>query len=802
VTALSDAPPPPPSPVRAGWADRALTLSLRRPALALTLTTLSTIGLGAALPALQRDVRIEKVFPERSEHRAAYDALTTTFGREDETALALVELPGDVLSAEALGRLHELTRALTRLDLVDGARVVSLTNATLARVTGPEELELGPLFTPDQAPGWDRAHHERLLASHPAFADRLLSRDRRLAGFLIPLEPPPPEVARHDETTRRRFAQTVRAFFAAELRPDEQVHLDGFAITNDTVLTLLEQDLGRFLPLSIGLLFVALGLVFRRVLPTLLAVVTVILSVVWTLGAMALLGIPFNFISTTIPVMVLVVCVGDAVHLIARFHQRLQAGLAPRPAMEEAVREVGRACFFTSVTTAAGFLSLLTSQVEVVRELGAPVALGVLFAYLLTLLLVPPVLAWAPAPKRFGGTHLLAGPLDALARLVARRPGAITAGTALLMLGCLLTAPTVSRETRLLQGFDEDQPIVQTRRLFEQRMGGVAPVEVLIDAGTPGRALDPDVQQGVLDLCQALRSPEAKEQGVLYVLSLADLLADAHWTWKGRASEAQGTLPADRGKLQDLLNLYRLFADPDPTVDLVDDPDAPQVLRVQIRIENLETTPFWALIDRVRREAQAHLPADVAVRVSGNTVMSQAIHHTLIGDMLRSFGLAFALVGALVLVFFRSPRLALLGMLPNLLPLLLILACMSLTGTALSLTTSIVFTVVFGISVDDTIHFVAALAQNEQANAAPDPITATLRGTGLSLVLSSAVLVGGFSVLLVSNFSANQTFGALIAATAVFALVGDLVLLPALLWLLRRRSGSPSGAESGPEASR
>jgi uncharacterized protein len=772
--------------------ERLLLLPLRLPLVALVLAAGISLILGAQLPYLRKDIRIEKIFPQDDPRLADYQEFTALFGAEDRTILILLEVPEgeSVLEQASLARIHSLTELLRHHPLVDERELVSLSRATLVRVGAA--LEIGPLYDPEGHPEheheWDTAGVEALLAGNPAFTDRLLSRDRRLCAFLVPLDPGQP----NDEELRRRFASEIPALVRADLRPGERVWFEGFAYTNHEVLALMSSDQRRFYPLSFGLLFLTLGLVFRRLTPTFLAVLSVGLASIWTLGLMAWLDFPLSFMSAAVPVMVVVVCVGDAVHLITRYHQLLGQALPARTALQRALVDVGRACFFTSVTTAAGFLALSTSQVEIVRELGAPVAMGVLMAYLATFLVLPPLLAWAPAPppgEVQAGVRALAPAMRGLARQVRRRPGLVTALFGVATLISLLLLPRLEQTTRLLSDFDDDEPLMATRLLFEERMGGVAPLEVVIDCGTPGRAIDPDVQRGLLKLSQRMRSQEMREQGVLYALSLADFLSDAYFTFYDRDPAYRGALPDSAEALAQVHFLYWGLADQDATADYVDRPDAPRFLRLQLRIENLYTPEFFALVAAVESEARECLPDDVQVKVTGNALMAQATHDSLISDMGRSFLLAFGLVALLVLVSFRSWRLALLALIPNLLPILFVFAFMSLTGIALKLTTSIVFTIVFGLSVDDTIHFVAGLEQRtrDSGKTGGDPVTATIRETGLSLVLSSVVLVLGFSVLGVSHFKANRYFGLLVALTCVFALLGDLLLLPALLWLRDRR---------------
>ena len=784
--------------------DRILTASARYPLPALILAALICLGAAWFLPGLKRDLRMEKMFPDGRPERVAYDAFEETFGRDDVTAFCVVELGGSsVLELETMVRIRELTKGLADLGykgipLVDGENVVSLSDAPVARTPGDGTVEVGPLYDPETRP-YEAAEAEALVDGQPALEGRLISRDRKLCGFWVPVDPGAQD-ALGSEKARVRFAEAIRRYFSQEgaLEPGDSAWLDGRAITNHNTLLMMQADTRFFYPLAFGLMLLVLFVAFRRFLPAAIAVTTVALSCVVTFGFMAAVGIPVSLLSTTIPVMVLVVCVGDAVHLLTRYEQeRLKEGGAQdkgaEVALERALREVGRACFFTSATSAVAFGALSQSKFEMVRQMGIPIAFGVLVAYLLTFLILPPLLKkW---PGAAGGAAqsvaALQRPLGALSALIAKRPGLIVIGFVLLLGADLALLPSLSRETRMLHDFDEDDPVLQTRIFLEERMDGAIPLELLIDTGEAGAGHDPAVQKGLLSLGHALRSKEFRDQGVLHVLSSADYLADAYHTLYDRDPAKKDVLPDDRAGIAQLQALYWIGGT-DPTAAYVDSVDAPRRLRLGLRIKNLYTSDFFALTAAVEAEAKKHLPEGTKVQITGASLMSQLIQDMLSAEMIRTVGSAILAVMVLVLISFRSLRLALLALVPNLLPLLLIAGCLVLTGTALSMTTTMVFAIVFGISVDDTIHFVAGYAERRDR---PDAVELTLRETGSSLTLSSLALVLGFSVLLVSAFPPNRTFGAMVAATVVFALLGDLVLLPALIVLWRRIFGGPSDQE-------
>lgn len=793
--------------------DALLLWPARAPRRAVLLALALVAGAAWFVPGLKRDVRMEKIFPDGHPARIAFDRFEEAFGHDDTTALCVLELSSErarqnVLAPEAMARIHSLTLALgdleaispsgARVPLVDVERLVSLSDAPVARTPGDGSVEIGPLYDPDTRP-YEAAEAEALVVGRPALEGRLVARDRRLCAFWVPLDPGA-EAALGGERARVAFAVALRRFFSAEsggeLSPNERAWLDGRAITNHNTLRMMKADTQVFYPLAFGLMLVVLLGAFRRFLPALLAVTTVALSSLVTFGFMAAVGIPLSLLSTTIPVMILVVCVGDAVHLLTRFEQeRARTGDGPA-ALESVLCEVGRACFFTSATSAVAFASLYASQIELVRQLGVPVAFGVLVAYLLTFLLLPPLLVAFPSAAGGAAQSVAAleRPLARLGAVIQRRPGTVVLCFALLVGADAALLPRLSRETRMLHDFDERDPVMATRIFMEERMDGAIPLELVLDTGRAGGGHDPALQQALLNLGVSLRSERFRELGVLHALSSADYLSDAYATLYDRDPSKVGRLPGDAASIAQLQALYWIGG-PDPTRAYVDSVDAPRQVRLGLRIKNLYTSDFHRLEAAVRAEAAAHLPPGVEVHLTGASLMSQLIQDTLTSEMLRTVGSAFLAVMLLVLVCFRSLRLALLALVPNLLPLLLIAGCMVLTGTALSLTTTMVFAIVFGISVDDTIHFVAGYAHRQRD---PDAVGQTLRETGSSLVLSSIALVLGFAVLLVSAFPPNRTFGAMVAGTVCFALLGDLILLPALLVLWGRRvRGGREG--SGPQ---
>jgi predicted RND superfamily exporter protein len=772
----------------AGW-------PLRRPRWALILALLISVGAAFALQWLERDTRLEKLFPERDPRLAEYEAFRDTFGAEEEVALCLLEQSSPALERASLARIDSLRAVLAQLPVVDAERLLCLSNAPLVEPQGEDDLRIAPLYEAEQPRS--PAALEGLLGDSPLVSGRLVSRDRKVSAFVVPLAP-----GLEGTAARRRLAQAVRATFAPErLQPGEQALFLGLPVTQDRILTLISEDARSVLPLACLVVFLVLALCLRHLGAALLSLGVVLLAVLWTLGAMALVGFPITSLSLTVPVLVLVAGVGDSVHLFTRFAQLLEAGVERSAALGEATREVWAACFLTSTTTALGFASLGISQVESVRELGFAVAFGILAAFVATFLVLPPLLAATLITPRglvLGWLPTQLGRFAAAARQ-RRRGVAVAALLGGLCAGWL--AAHVPRDTHLLEGFDSEEPLVVARDFFEERFGGAVPLELTIDASSLGSALEPALQRSLLGMLRELRGPTFREQGLLSAVSLPDFLADAYARWGGRtrtSARVEEALPDSRQALAQLHFLYWGLSAHDPTRGFVDDPEQPQHLRVELRVENLLTSDLFRLVQRVEALAKARLPAGVRARVTGVTLLAKSVSRVVVSELLQSMGLALLLVGGLLGVAFRSWRLALLGALASFVPLLGVVGGMTLSGTVLSLSACVALAVVFGICVDDTIHLIAGWQERRTDARA---LERTLEETGAAMVATSLALALGVAVLATSAFHANRTLGLLLASTVTLALACDVLLLPALLSWTGSASASTIGESAPPLSS-
>lgn len=744
---------------------RLLILPAQRPRAAIALVAAITIVLGAFALRVQTRYEIEGFFPEGTPERVGYERATELFGRDDRAGVLVVESP-QALDVRALRILDALTQRLEQRD--DLERVVSPTNALIPvrRKDGNVTLERALPKGPRAA--FETGRVEQLFATfaEPPYAGALMSRDRRLAvvGALL----------RED-----RLAFGARAKLLADLeREAKLLELEGFdarvagyPLQRVRLARLAAAESRRFLPAALLVILLITAVSFRSARAVALPAIVALLAAIWTTGIMGLSGVFPNIFGPAVYVMIVVVGVADAVHLLARRGELLAEGLTTDEALLRSLKEVGPPCFWASLTTALAFASLVFTEIPMIADMGLQVAVGVLCAFVATVLVYP--LIWlgagaGMAPTKASSARRLTRLSLWLEGIASRRPGAVVMAFALVLLVSGASATRVRVNSPLLSDLDEAHPIRVTNRLLEERLSGVIPIDLLIEPprGARIKAYSGAQLKRIDRLTVRLRAlPE-----VLWATSAADPL------------RRMGALLRDvpEQEVTGLLPTALLLANEQVKGWVHEGTD---VQRIRLRIRDLDTDAAFALFGRIARAYEEELGRPAEGQITGQGFLAQVANRAMVRQFRTGFGVALLGVTLVLLLAFRDPVLAFVSLLPNLFPVVAVAGVMGAVGVDLRYTSALVLSVVFGLAVDDTIHVLAQLRRNQGAS---DPIRATCKIAGPGLVLTSVLLACGFGVLLASEFLPLRVMGGLLALTAVLALASDLLLLPALLRLLSR----------------
>lgn len=700
------------------------------------------------------------------------------FGRDDTFALvALAPRQGNLYTPEHLDRLALVSRRLAALDGIE--RVDGLSTARLPAAAA-ETLHAVPLYSTDD--GVDPVEIDRIRKaadSSPFVRAQLISADGRAALIVARLRAST-EVLHNRASDDEKVLDQIRAVVDTELPGTKyEVHFTGVPFVRAGYIALLEQETWQLAAASAFILALVLFGLFRSLRAVVLPMVVVGLSTVLSVAALVLGDHGFTLMSTLIPIVVLVIGVADSVHFMARFQEERQRGRTVEDALVAAYHHLAIACLLTSVTTAVGFLGLTVSAIGMLADFGLYTALGVMLAYVATVVVLPPLLVTFPLrrlPPRRRSPRPLHRYLAFHHWLAVTCSHTVVVTVGLLAVGLSLWAGnTLRQDAHFVDDLDAGHPMVAASRFVEDNFNGFLPLEILLE-GEPGQAFAPTTVAASLAASELLRGEPhlGSVHGYGEVVQLiASAVAGAEVDLASPAAVAQVLLLAE-GADSELLERFV-------------GPDAASV-RIAARADDIGTLAMRPLLERLAdrlADLERRFP-DLRCRLAGFTPAAVWVSDYMVKQLFGGAVAVILLITVMMGLLFRSVRAALVTLPCNLLPLVGVMAWMGLTGVEIKPTTAIIFSVAFGLSVDNTIHLLARYrSELSRRHNSRRALARTLTGTGRGIVMASLVLSLGFSGALFAELGTTFQFAALAIVTIVGAAVTALLLLPALLmWRL------------------
>jgi predicted RND superfamily exporter protein len=713
---------------------------------------------GWAATSVGVDNAVEIWFVDDDPALVAYQEFQDTFGNDEVVVLAF-EDPSGILDDQGIALLRAAGEAAVAVDGI--AEVVSL--ATVQDIRAENDwLEVGPLV-PD-GPVTD-ALARRILAD-PLLVGKLVNSDGTVALIFTRMEAMGDIDARRDAILAELWTavDTVSTDYRAA----------GIGVIYAALNQLSTVDSAVFIVASYGLIVVLLGLFFRRLGPLVITMVAVGVAAIWLMGVYGAAGRNINMVTMVMPTLVLLIAISDCVHILV--HVARQPKVAGESRRDRVVRGVGFMfwpCLFNTLTTATGFAALATAPMRVVRDLGLFSAVGLVGAFLATIVICTWGLAYERVEPRVIRNGLLQRGVDRLAHIGLSHKETVLALTGVFTLLAALGVSRIEVDTYSIDFLLEDHPVRLASEHIEQTFGPYTPLEFVVEA--PGEALSPQVLRAV-DAWQEKAQLDAR---VGWSRSVVGVVKKLEQVLGGGPAQ----VPEDADRIEQALLMYGSGSDSDLD-DLVDGADR---LRVTFGITMQSARGIAATVETL--VGLAGMPQGVTVTPAGYLPLYTRIMDYIVRSQITSFGLAFGVVFALIAILFRSVRLAALAVPANLLPVLVTLGAMGLLGVRLDVATVTIAAVVMGLVVDDTVQFLYRL-RHELRLTPDDPeagVRAAVGSVGRSLAITTVVLCLGFSVLGLAQIKSVIWFGLLISLAMGTALVADLLVLPALIALLRPR---------------
>ncbi len=736
---------------------------LNHPKVILSILAAITLVLGTFLPKVKMDFSIEQLFSQNDPVINRFLNFREEFDGVDNRIFLLYE-SDDPFSYKNLELNKKMVYAFENIEGV--SKVTSLTNIELFTEGG--EYLLSPVYEniPKSIDSLNIAK-ERILSSD-LLKNYLISEDGKVAAILIEVSD-----SFNEHESRESIVKQIDEL---QLGTDWTWHQTGLPIIRTRYVQYMIADNITFLIPVLSMLILLLSLLFRSLVGLALPLIVVLLTIIWTLGFMTATGITINIISYIIPTLLMVVGISDSVHFLVKYYKTLHLLGDKREALTQSLQKIGTAIFLTSITTAIGFGALSMVNIEIVKEFGIFTAMGVFFAFIITVLFIPSTLMLlGKTPKTKLEAYSRGYRVKIVKKLITIVRGhpkkIIFTGITITIIG-FFGALQINPHSKLLDDLRPGNTLLEDMRLAEDRMGSVLPVEIIITVDENENFQDiQDV--AVISFTDELASYISKIPEIGKVVSVSDYLKAINQAMNdGDKSFYQ--VPLSREIISQYMLLY------DSEFNSLINSDLTK-LRIASQIKDIDSRRSAEIEKELNTYIASVIPEGITAEVTGTAFLALRTNNYLVKNLLGSFLVALIIITFLMIVLFRSVKMAFISILPNIIPMMVMAAVLGFLQIPLRPATAMTFAVAFGIAVDDTLHYLIRYRMELSKQHYRQANDSTMLGTGIAMMSTTAILSAGFLVLILSQFTPTVEFGMLSVITIVTALIGDLTFLPALL---------------------
>ena len=738
--------------------------------IALTLILVAAAAAGGRNLHFNSSYRV--FFGPDNPQRIAFEELENTYVKND--TLLIVIAPGNhnVFTNESLAIVEDVTRRAWQIPYSN--RVDSVTNFQHTEAQG-DDLVVRPLVTnaATMSPA-EITQVRRIALAEPLLRDSLIREDAEATGVFINVQlPGKSETAENAEIIRaaRAIAADVEQTY-----PGTNIYLTGMVMMNNAFPEATSADLKTLIPLSAFAMITLLGVLVGGVAGTLGAVLVFSFAIVGAMGLSGYFGYPVTPVSASTPTIILTVAIANCVHILASYLFGLRHELDCDEALRESLRVNLQPVVIASVTTAIGFLTLNFSEVPPFQHLGNTVAIGVLLSMVLSVTFLPALISILPT-RRPAPRNDDASLIVKFGDFVVRRRTTLLWATGATIILLVVNVPRNELNDVFVHWFDESIQFRADTDFATEHLSGLYTTEYSLRAADAGGISDP----GFLRDADAFAVWMRSQDGVRHVRTYTDIMKRLNQNLHGDAAD-EYHLPAERELAAQYLLLYEMSLPYGLDLNNQINVDKSSV-RVTVTTDVLSTREILALNEAAARWLEEHAPHIDALPASGTIVMFANIAARNIRAMIGGTTIALVLISLILIVALRSTKIGLLSLIPNLAPAAMGFGLWGLFVGEVGLSLSIVMSMTLGIVIDDTVHFLSKYlrARREQGLGSADAVRYAFKTVGKPLVVTSIVLVAGFSILALSKFANNADVGLLTAVIIALALVADFLFLPPLL---------------------
>lgn len=542
-------------------------------------------------------------------------------------------------------------------------------------------------------------------------------------------------------------------------------------------------EIGLFVGAALGITSLLFFFFFRSFRATMISMFVVIIGVMWSFGTLGLLNYEITVLTAIIPPLIIVIGIPNCIFLINKYQQEIKNHGNKAKSLQRVISKVGNATLMTNLTTAAGFGTFIFTDSKLLSEFGIVASLNIVFLFILCLIIIPIVYSYMPMPKEKHLAHLGKNYMAAFINWIENtirhhRVAVFSTAIGILVLG-IVGIYQIKVSGSIIEDMPKKAPFFKDIVFYEKEFDGVMPLEIVINTKRPKGALKSVTLKRIEELQETIiEIPELSKP--VSIVNLVKYSKQAYYN--GNPEFYELPTKQEEAFILSYIKNSTQKGNENMLKSYVD--STGQYARITTFMRDIGTDKMQKIEERLQDKINHIFPKErYEVSLTGKAYVFEKGTHYLIDNLVQSLLFAIVLISLLMAYMFRSFKMIIVSLLPNILPLVMTAGLMGFLGIPIKPSTILVFSIAFGISVDDTIHFLAKYRQELKANdwKIKRSVYSTLKEAGISMFYTSVVLFFGFSVFTLSDFGGTVALGGLVATTLLFAMLSNLILLPALL---------------------
>jgi len=763
------------------WAKTA-NIILRNRILILLIITGITIFLALQWDKMRFSSSQANLLPDHHEVNIQYQKFLDTFG-EEGNVIVLGVRDSTLFTPEKFNRWNKLSKQLDAFPEVDF--VLSTDNLQeLVKDTLKNEFVLLPFITknPETKAAIDSLS-SHLFNDLPFYEDLIYNKESKTIRTLIYLDKDIINTSARKDFILEDLQGLIDVF---EEETDLNVHVSGMPYIRTLSSQSIINEIGKFILAALGVTSLLFFFFFRSFRATVISMCVVIIGVMWAFGILGLLQYEITVLTALIPPLIIVIGIPNCIFLINKYQQEVKKHGNQALSLQRVISKIGNATLMTNITTASGFATFIITDSQLLKEFGVVASINIIGIFILSLLIIPIVYSFMPLPKTKHLKHLntkwIYGFVNWMEYIVREKRISVYVVTILLLILSIIGIFQIKISGSPIEDMPKKAEFFKDIRFFEEEFDGIMPIEIVVDTKRKKGVLKPSTLKQMEDLSLVIDEiPELSRP-----ISAVDLVKYSKQAfYNGIPKYYQLPTSQENTFIMDIArksanngNLLKSFVD-----------STGQIARITTYMKDVKTDRMETIQAKLQENIDKIFPSDrFDVYMTGSALIFLKGTKYLVNNLILSLALAIGLIALFMAYLFRSFKMIVISLIPNLLPLVITAGLMGYVGVPIKPSTILVFSIAFGISVDDTIHFLAKYRQELATHQwrIKKSVYAALRETGVSMFYTSIVLFFGFSVFAISSFGGTVALGTLVSATLLFAMLSNLILLPSLLLSLER----------------